>query len=60
MDVLELSKRAKRIAAIGQIVETFDTPSERISLVQALVDAHIISEFAADILLDEYAPGAAL
>lgn len=56
MDVLELSKRAKRIAAMGQILETYDTPLERFRLIMGLVDARVISEFAGDILAEEYAP----
>ena len=56
MDVLELSKRAKRIAAVGQILETYDTARERYSLIRGLTEAGCISEFAAAILTDEYAP----
>lgn len=56
MDVLELSKRAKRIAAMGQILETYDTPAERFHLIVGLVDAEVISRFAGDILAEEYAP----
>lgn len=55
--VLELSHKAQRIAAFGQILATFDDPKERVNIVRALVDGFIISEFAAEILLDEYAPG---
>lgn len=56
MDVLELSKRAKRIAAMGQILETYDTPLERFRLINGLVNAQVISQFAGDILAEEYAP----
>ena len=55
MDVLELSKRAKRIAAVGQILDTYDTPQERFRVIRDLADGSVISEFAADILAEEYA-----
>lgn len=56
MDVLEMSKRAKRIAAVGQIVETYDCPDERFHLIRRLAGQNIISQFAAEILAEEYAP----
>lgn len=54
MDVSELAKRAKRIAAVGQIVETYDSPLERFQVIRSLADHNIISQFAAEILSDEY------
>lgn len=56
MDVLELSNKAKRIAAFGQILDTFEDQAKRFDIIRALVDGHLISEFAAEILAEEYAP----
>lgn len=52
--VTDLATKAARIAALGKLIETFDTPVQRLNLIKHLVDSGSITEFAGDILAEEY------
>jgi RPA family protein len=54
-EVAILARKAERIAIVGRLVETFDTAEERLALIKHLVDSHSISQFAGDLLAENYA-----
>lgn len=55
-EINELSKRARCLAAFAVIVETYDTTAERVAIIRRLLDREIISEMAAELLLETYGP----
>lgn len=60
MSVRDIEIKAQRMAAVGQLVATFDGAHDRIFLIRELVSKSFISQEAGEILLDEYAPEGSL
>jgi len=54
-----LCVKAKRIAIMGLLVETFDTASDKRAVIRGMVEITAISEQAGQILLETYVPEAA-
>lgn len=50
----DLIQGARRIAALGQLVETFDTPVERKEVIMGLFACGAIKASTADLLMEIY------
>lgn len=59
MSVVQITKRARCFAAFAVIVETYDTPRERLAFIQRLRDRDIISPMSADLLIEHFSLEAA-
>lgn len=55
--VATLAQKASRIAALGQLLETFDCREERFNLIVELVRHDFITMAAAHLLMDQYVRG---
>lgn len=60
MSLQHTLERSRRAAILGQLLQTFPTERERISLIQALRQGNIISSSTAEMLHEIYGEGGAL
>ena len=59
MECADIMKKAMRIAALGDLVATFDDIQERSDLIECFVSNGLITRQAGDLLLDSYVREAA-
>lgn len=53
-DVDRLLKRARRFSLMAQLLETYDSKSERLEFIKMFRDRGCISDLSADLLVEEY------
>lgn len=55
--IKELADKCARLALLGQFIATFEDPEMRIDLIRLLRSVNIVSEYSAELLLDNYVAG---